>query len=675
MLTRTQHIPRTDGNRCCLFGVLLAAFLLGTCGQLGLTDPLWFGSLLLKPSTLLARASYAAFAVQALAVTGVLMTGGRLAMIWRGVDVLGRGRVALLLILLLASLVAPMGFMQRAEWSAFAKQGLVTAAFLGVNLVNLTLLAMLVPERLDRAIAAAERLLLPRADTGRHGLPWLAALWVFAATLLLSVFAFDRMPRVPDEVSYLFHACYFVQGNLYAAAPPEWMQGALQYDWISMQDGKWFSIFPPGWPAVLAIGVAAGVPFLVNPILAALTIPIGYDLARRLVSARFAAVVTVLLAVSPWYLAMSASFMSHTLTLFLVLAAWLLLAAEKKHRVLGWFAAGCLMGILFLTRPLDGVVVGGLTGFWAMSRVDLRALSGWISVAAYGVGCLVIGALIFPYNHLLTGNALVTPIDQYFDLLWHPGANRLGFGADIGSPNNWGGVDIWLGHSLPEALIQAQFNLKSMNAELLGWAIGSLALLYIHLIWGRITRLDWCMLVLMGAIVAAYGLYWFNGGFYIGPRYWFMALWPGFFLIARGLQTLIMIMYRISDKGRGGIISVAILLCIVAVGGFMPWRGLAKYWEFRGFNGDYRAVAASGAIPSDALVFVKDGDMGEYGSAFMLNMPDLKGRIFLKDQGPEMNAHIASHFEGRPVWHAVRGADDHALLLSRDGVAGERVEP
>lgn len=642
---------------------------------MGLTDPLWFGSLLLKPSTLLARASYAAFAFQGLAVTAVLLMGGRLAMIWRGIDVVGRGRVALLLILLLASLVAPMGFVQRAEWSAFAKQLLVTATFLGVNLANLTLLAMLVPERMERWAASIERLLLPHADTGRHRLPWAAALWVFAATLLLNLFAFDRMPRVPDEVSYLFHACYFVQGHLYAAAPPEWMQGALQYDWISMQDGKWFSIFPPGWPAVLALGVAAGVPFLVNPVLAALTIPIGYDLARRLVSARFAAVMTVLLAVSPWYLAMSASFMSHTLTLFLVLAAWLLIVAEEKRRVLGWFAAGCLMGMLFLTRPLDGVVVGGLTGFWAMSRADLRTLSGWLAVAAYGVGCLVIGALIFPYNHILTGSALVTPIDQYFDLLWHPGANRLGFGADIGSPNNWGGVDIWLGHSLPEALIQAQFNLKSMNVELLGWTIGSLALLYVHLIWGRITRLDWCMLALIGATAAAYGFYWFNGGFYIGPRYWFMALWPALFLVARGLQTMVMIMYRMSDKARGGVVSIIMLLCIATVGVFMPWRGLAKYWEFRGFNADYRAVAASGAMPSNALVFVKDGDMGEYGSAFMLNMPDLTGRIFLKDQGPEMNARIVSHFDGRPVWNAVRDADSHALLLSRDDASGARAQP
>ena len=50
-------------------------------------------------------------------------------------------------------------------------------------------------------------------------------------------------------------------------------------------------------------------------------------------------------------------------------------------------------------NPIDGnysgqgVFVGVATGLWALRRADLKFMSGWIAVAAYGLGCIVIGAL------------------------------------------------------------------------------------------------------------------------------------------------------------------------------------------------------------------------------------------------------------------------------------------
>lgn len=627
---------------------VLSAFVAGNAGQLGLTDPLWFGSLELKPQGI-APLCYALIAYEAAVAGALLLRHDRLKRLIAGAQALGSGRSITLFVLLLASAVSPMGFLLRHEYFPFAKQVVANAGLLLIHAGALSALAMALPYSIFAGLGARIDALL----RWRH-MPKAAALWVFAVALTLALTAFDRMPRLPDEVSYLFQAKMYAGGHLFIPAPGGAMNAALAYDWISIQGGKWFSIFPPGWPAVLALGIAAGVPFLVNPLLAALGVVLSHSFVSRIASPRLAALVTLLLCASPWYLATGASLMSHPLTLVLVLGAWLLLLKDDGAWLLCWFSAGLLMGALFLTRPLEGVFVGVATGLWALSRADLKSFSGWISVAVYGLGCIVIGAMVFPYNQMLTGNALSTPIDQYFDLLWHKGANRLGFGADIGSPDSWGGVDIWRGHSPLEALIEGQFNLKSMNVELLGWVTGSLALLYVHLLWGRKTRADWAMFALIALTIGTYGLYWFNGGFYIGPRYWFMTLWPALFLSARGLQTAAAKLSGIgAEEARQRIALPAIVMGALALVAFLPWRASEKYWNFRSFHDDYRTLVASGAV-NNALVFVKTDEVGDWGSAFMLNSPTLDGTIFLRDLGPAANAAIIARYPGRAV-HYVTG--------------------
>ena len=387
---------------------------------MGLTDPRWFGSLQLRPNPF-ALLCFAAIGLQVAVVAAALLTGGRLAALWRGARALGMGRVVLLFLLLLGSSAAPMGFLQHHKYSRFAVEFVADGAFLVLNGATLVALAMLLPKGwLASAAARIDKILSP------NRLPWLAALWVFTATSFLNLIAFDRLPRT-DEVHYLFQAKTFALGQFYAMAPGEPMNEALRISLISTVDGKWFSGFPPGWPAALAVGVALGPPFLVNPIIASLTVPTSHALVSRWASQRLAVLTTLLLMVSPWFLAMGASMMSHSLTLLLVLSAWLLMLTDGPRRPIAWFAGGGLLGWLFLTRPLEGITIGVLTGLWAMTCVNLRAVSGWAMVAAFGAGCALVGSLIFPYNHALTGNALLTPIDQYFDLLWHPGANRLGF--------------------------------------------------------------------------------------------------------------------------------------------------------------------------------------------------------------------------------------------------------
>lgn len=627
-----------------LFWLVASIFLAGNSAQLGLTDPEWFGSLQLRPSSF-ALLCFAVIALQGAIVAAILLTGGRFKAMWVNARALGSGRILVLFLLLFCSTAAPMGFLQLQKYARFGAEAMADACLLALNCATLIAMAMLLPKAwLELRARRVDAIL----STSGNRLPWLGALWVFAATLFLNLVAFDRLPRT-DEVHYLFQAKTFALGHLYTLAPGGAVDGALQPGTMIFADGKWFSMFPPGWPAALALGVALGVPFLVNPLIAALTVPVSHAFASRWASPRLAVLTTLLLAVSPWFLGMGASMFSHPLTLLLLLSAWLLMLTEGRRRPFAWFAAGCLLGWLFLTRPVDGLAIGILTGLWAMTRVNLKTVASWTSIIAYGAGCAAVGSLIFYYNQALTGDPLQTPINLYFDSAWHPGANRLGFGADIGSPDHWGGLDIWPGHSPLEALVEAQFNIKALNVELFGWSVGSLILIYVHLLWGRLTRADGCMLAVIAAIIGAYALYWFNGAFDIGPRYWFMLIWPSIFLSARGLQTASTLLGRADGAdGRERIALLGFLLTAAALLSFLPWRATGRYWGARGAHSVYREFVA--ARPAENAVFFVAGNKPDYANAFALNSPDLTGPIFLRDQGDALNAQVIAHFPSRRAY-------------------------
>jgi hypothetical protein len=503
----------------------------------------------------------------------------------------------------------------------------------------------------------------PGAGTGDaakpfdRAVPLAAAAWVFAAAALLCLFAFERTPRLADEVAYLFQAKYFAHGLVMAPAPPRAAVAALAHDFIVVRDGGWYSIFPPGWPAILAIGVRLGAPWLVNPLLAAVSVLAAHAVISRLCGRGLAHLSVLLMAASPWFIAMSASLMAHTATLALALGAVYLLLRARGGAWAWASPAGLLMGLLFLARPIEGLIAGTAAGLWLLPL--LRTGRGWSIAIAYSLGCIALGALIFPYNAVLVGDPLTPPIEAYFDALWHPGANRMGFGPDIGPANRWGGLDLFAGHSPLEAAISAQYAAYILNADLLGWGVGSLSLAIAMMLWGRWRTLEFALAGVILATAAAFALYWFNDSFYIGPRYWFLMFAPLVVLSAKGLTA---VGARLAE-GWGPTaqtrlaVAVAVLCCFGSLA-FTSWRGTLRYFDFRGFTADYRRVADAADLDG-ALVFVAAGSETDFSSAFARNDPTLPpdAPIFLLDLGPERNREAALALPGRRIVH-VEGRRD-----------------
>jgi hypothetical protein len=313
---------------------------------------------------------------------------------------------------------------------------------------------------------------------------------------------------------------------------------------------------------------------------------------------------------------------------------------------------GALLGWLALVRQLDAVLVAGVFGLWMLGLFGKR--QAWISIVAFGAGIVGVASLIFLYNAAMTGDPFSFPINSYLDQLWYAGANRLGFGPDVGNPTGgWGDLDPFPGHGLRDVLINTNQNLYATNWELFGWGIGSLFFVAIHLFFGKKTQLDKLMIFTIVVLLLGYHLYWFSGGPDFGARYWYLMIYPLVVLTARGIATCVDGLRRgsagESARDRMGVVLAVLILLTLLV--FIPWRAVTRYKNYRGFHADY--VKLEKGLDPNALVFVKTSAIADFNSAFIRNSPLQSDRqpIFAADLGPEANRKLIAAFPNRPVYY------------------------
>jgi len=602
--------------------------------QLWLTRPLWFPAPRLRPEGPVDLLMGALIVLQAAVALAVLHRQGALRHPRRLLQVFGPFRATLFLLLSLAFSVSLMGYLPRGYLMSWGLRMIVAGGMIGINMLSIAAL-----------------LSLPPPFTRHRGFhPLIPAGVVLTASAALSWFAFERIPHVEDEVVYLFQARTLARGALAAPAPPEAAREALAYYLMEQRDGLWFAVTSPGWPAALAAGVRLGLPWLVNPLLAALAVLFAYGVARRLGGPDRADIVVLLMAGSPWFIGAAASLMPHVLTLTLTLAAWFLLlvgrqgeAASRRRAATLAGLAGLAMGWAFVTRQLDAALIGTLTGAWLLA--GWRRPNGLVRTAAYSLGALLAGSFHFLHNRALTGDILLSPLQRHVADNWGKGANGYGFGPGIGPPEGWGALDMAPGHSPTEAIVNTLQNLSALQLEMFGWGVGSLALFWAMLLWGRWRRADAAMLAVVAGVVVALFFYWFSGSFYIGPRYWFAAFPALLYLSASGYEALAARLKRLGVHGYSSGVTL-FLLALFGLLVFTPWRGVEKYHRFGGYRADIRQAMEAGLF-DNRLVFV-DTD-ADPGSFLYLNDPWLPAErpLFLPDMGPEANAAVAAAFPGR----------------------------
>lgn len=360
----------------------------------------------------------------------------------------------------------------------------------------------------------------------------LLSLAAVIAAAAISLWVFEGLPHIEDEMAYTWQAKLIARGRL-TLPTPEPCPNCFLVPFVVDHNGLRFGKYPLGWPTLLAAGELLDVRHLVNPLLAGITVWLMYLLVKRLTNERIALLGAFLTAASPFFLMNSGSLLAHPWSLLLTVAfclAWLDAFTDCNPRLpvriarsLPTVTAALALGVLALTRPLTAVGVAipfVVHAIVILIRGDGATRKRLISFCILTAG---VASLHFAWQFAVTGDPLLNP----YTLWWH--YDTLGFGPGVGLQEG--------GYQLQDAVDNAAFSLNVGSGDLFGWTGFSWLFLPFGLIALRQNRKGWLIIGLLPTLVITYGLYWI-GSWLFGPRYYYEALPSPVLLTAAGIAWL-----------------------------------------------------------------------------------------------------------------------------------------
>jgi hypothetical protein len=261
------------------------------------------------------------------------------------------------------------------------------------------------------------------------------------------------------------HSCYFLaeclrRGKLYADIPP--LADFFKVVHVGMRDGKWFSVYPPGWPLIWALGLQFNIVDWLNPVLSALSVFFFYEAGKRLFGRVVALLGLILMCLNPFFMFTAAAYFSHgTCLLCISVFLYAFLRWREAYKAgkdpVGWaFLCAFAVGYGLMTRYLTMAAVAGPFFFYhylpiffnwrgwsapsqfspqgrgegegnswlrflpiTLKRPQLRK-SDWIAIGIIAIFMI----LILYQNYLVTGKPFRAP--NKHDKSWE----RLGFRRD-----------------------------------------------------------------------------------------------------------------------------------------------------------------------------------------------------------------------------------------------------
>jgi 4-amino-4-deoxy-L-arabinose transferase-like glycosyltransferase len=465
----------------------------------------------------------------------------------------------------------------------------------------------------------------------------------------VAFFAFEGLPHLEDEVAYLFQARTMALGRLTVPSPSH--AEAFWTPFVLDHQGQRFGKYAPGWPAVLALGLLATggkAAWLVNPLLGALALYLVYRLGQTLYDGRTGLLAAALGLISPLYLVLSGSFLSHLASLvwLLLFSLWFVWTAQGRGR---WYAlgAGLAWGMAFLTRSLTAVAFALPFAIYAVVQVMRRRQAHWAHYLLVALSGAALAALLPVYQWAVTGDPWLNPY-----VLWWP-YDRIGFGQDIGAMPG--------GHSPFYAWINLRQDLSRSATDVLGWPALSWLPLLLGLALRPRRRRDWALLAPFASLVIAYLFYWIGSPARLwGPRYYFEGFAGLWLLSAVGLLKLWDWAASQRPWVRSALVGILVLMVATNLAVNLPNR----MSEAHGFYGITRAqlqpVEEAGL--HDALVIVYAERWLEYGAMLAGMSPMLDDDIiYVRGSHPELDAEVMADYPGREVYYLTGGQLTPAL--------------
>jgi hypothetical protein len=493
----------------------------------------------------------------------------------------------------------------------------------------------------DRQGRESRRGLRGRVDPFVIGVALLAVA-AFAASLVVQRHWFPYLSKDNDEAVYRFQADLFRHGM---ATLPARLMGETFRPWMSGPVGdRLIMVFPPGWPALLAIGRTLTGTWRIVPALAAAAVAVAVAaFAAELTQDRVTAFLTaILVSLTPMLLVLAGTLLTYPFALAVdaTLGTFALRAVrlERPRLLLG---TGLAAGVLFSMRPLDAGILTAVFGSyllwsWRHSAGLLGKGAGW---AATGAASILAGVLA--YNARVTGNLLRFPLQA------EGGDNRFGFGT------RWIAVGAPRFHVTPALMVKATATLLGELPRWLagGWLLLPLAAVGLVLLWRSAAVGGSRTAVLVALLIAyptAHFFYW--GTFLVtvgrkeyGPFYYLPMILPLSMAAATTLRAAGRRWRPLAPLG------VAVLAG-VALGLILPPKLALAHAHTKSVA---REVALVDRLPKPAVVIIPgslDGAWILHVRGYFANRPHLDGdRIFSAEDGSK-NLDLFDRFPDLPVF-------------------------
>lgn len=425
---------------------------------------------------------------------------------------------------------------------------------------------------------------------------------VGALVCMLAVFfawhLFRLQPLTIDELSLQWHGRLLASGRLFARA--ETHAEFFSTTQTVEVGGRWFSHFPLGSSALIGAGMAIGLPWLVNPVLAALGALAMYRFLASTATELEARCAALLFALSPFVLFMAASQLDHVAALVAIwtaiaaLPAWLASTTIARARATA-AVVGVSLGVAATIRPYDAALCAIIIGLFQLHAARRDRMLASSLVAQILAGSIPV-ALLLAANWATTGH----PLTFAYDTLNGP-AHRPGFHVDpMGEL-----------HTPRRGIYNVSAYLLRLDGILLGWPVPALLLVVGALaLQRRASRWDVLVVSILGALLVGYWVFWGEGRA-VGPRFLFTAA-PVFLLFIARFPGLLRERFSNPLWRRAATMLVPLWILLgwlIPAAAAQPsgvWALARRAQEFPvATQLIERAVAEQGI--SRALVFVSDG--------------------------------------------------------------------
>ena len=469
------------------------------------------------------------------------------------------------------------------------------------------------------------------------------ALIAILAAYIISIYVFEQMPHVEDEMAYVWQAEAFAKGKLTMPSPPD--APSIMIPFVVDYHSQRFSKYPFAWSLVLAFGLLLNARAWVNPIFAGICVWLTYRLGKKLFDARVALLAAFLTLVSPFFIFRAGMLFAHPWALFLSLSfvlAWLdSVAAREEDSIPAWITvsvAGISLGVMALTRPLTAVGLAipfSIHGLILLARGDSKIR---FRVLVIGLIAFLVASLLFVWQFAVTGDPFLNP----YTLWWK--YDKVGFGEGYGRQTG--------GHSLHWALENLYASFDMGGKDFFGWGnawwfFPALGLISLKKNWRA-----WLVVSAFPALVLIYMTYWTYH-----PRYYY----EGFYSLALSCAAGIFFLAEgIFKHGRGKkmaqflTISLCAALFIYSFLIYFPtrWNELTGLYGIqRSMLAPFETEEARARTPALVIVHVQKVWV-EYGGLLELQNVDLTSPfIFAFSRGELSDIRLERDYPSRRILH------------------------